>query len=86
MPDGGDVVKADPARRRIFVACSSGAITALQALASGQYEKIADVPVEQRVHSLAIDPETGHLYVPEEQETGLPISRLMVYALSSETH
>jgi YVTN family beta-propeller protein len=86
LPDGGEVVKADPERRRIFVACSSGAITAIQALASGQYEKIADVPVEKRVHRLAIDPGTGHLYVPEEQETGLPVSRLVLYALSSETH
>ncbi len=86
LPDGGDVVKADPERGRIFVACYSGAITAIRALASGQYEKIADVPVEKRMHSLAIDLGTGHLYVPEEQETGIPVSRLVVYAISSDTH
>ncbi|HEV1993004.1 MAG TPA: YncE family protein [Candidatus Acidoferrum sp.] len=84
LPEGGDVVKADPGRGRIFVACYSGAITAIQALGSGQYKKIADAPVEKRVHSLAINPETGYLYVPEEQEKGTPASRLIVYALPGE--
>ncbi len=84
LPEGADVVKADAGRGRIFVACSSGAITAIQALGSGQYKKIADAPVEKRVHSLAVDPETGYLYVPEEQEKGAPASRLIVYALPGE--
>lgn len=81
LPEGGDVVKADPARGRIFVACYSGAITAIQALGSGRYKKIADFAVEKRVHSLAIVPETGYLYVPEEQEKGAPASKLVVYSL-----
>src|SRR6266849_6735053 len=82
LPEGGDVVKADPGRGRIFVACYSGAIAAIQALSSGQYKKIADSAVEKKVHSLAIDPVTGYLYVPEEQEKGAPASRLIVYSLS----
>src|SRR2546427_1912049 len=45
LPDGGDVVKADPGRGRIFIACYSGAIAAIQALSAGQYKKIADAPV-----------------------------------------
>jgi YVTN family beta-propeller protein len=81
LPGGGDVVKSDPRRGRVFVACYSGAISAFQALASGQYKKILDAPVEKRVHSLAINPETGYLYVPEEQEKGAPASRLIVYSL-----
>lgn len=86
LPEGGDVVKADPGRGRVFVACYSGAIAAVQVLSSGQYKKIADAPVEKRVHSLAIDPETGDLYVPEEQEKGAPASRLIVYSLPGEVH
>jgi hypothetical protein len=46
--------------------------------------KIADAPVEKRVHSLTIDMETGYLYVPEEQEKGVPASRLIVYSLQGE--
>src|SRR5260370_503897 len=86
LPEGGDVVKADPVRGRVFVACYSGAIAAVQALSSGQYKKIADAHVEKKVHSLAVDPETGYLYVPEEQEKGAPASRLIVYSLPGETH
>jgi YVTN family beta-propeller protein len=85
LPGGGDVVKSDPRRNRVFVACYSGAISAFQALASGQYKKIADAPVEKRVHSLAVNPETGYLYVPEEQEQGAPASRLIVYSLPGAT-
>ncbi len=84
LPGGGDVVKADAGRGRVFVACYSGAIAAIQALPSGQYKKIADAPVEKRVHSLAVDPETGYLYVPEEQEKDAPASRLIVYSLPGE--
>ncbi len=86
LPEGGDVVKADPGRGRVFVACYSGAIVAIQALSSGQYKKVVDALVEKRVHSLAIDPETGYLYVPEEQEKGAPTSRLIVYSLPREVH
>jgi YVTN family beta-propeller protein len=86
LPGGGDVVKADPGRGRVFVACYSGAIAAFQAQGSGQYKKLADAPVEKRVHSLAVDLETGYLYVPEEQEKGAPVSKLIVYSLSGEGH
>jgi YVTN family beta-propeller protein len=86
LPEGGDVVKFDPGRGHVYVACYSGAITAIQAPASGQYKKLGDYPVEKRVHSLAINPETGYLYVPEEQEKGAPTSRLIVYSLPGETH
>ncbi len=85
LPPGGDVVKSDAARGRVFVACYSGAITAVQALPSGQYKKLTDAGVERRMHSLAIDPETGNLYVPEEQEAGAPVSRLIVYSLPGDT-
>ena len=66
LPEGGDVVKVDAGRGRIFVACYSGAIAIFQSHGSGQYKKISDAPVEKRVHSLEVDPQTGYLYVPEE--------------------
>jgi hypothetical protein len=72
LPGGGDVVKADAGRGRVFVACYSGAIAAFQAQGSGQYKNVA------------ADPETGCLYVPEEQEKGAPVSRLIVYSLAAE--
>jgi YVTN family beta-propeller protein len=84
LPGGGDVVKTDPGRGRVFVACYSGAIAAFQRDGSGQYKKIADSPVEKRVHSLAVDPHSGYLYVPEEQEKDAPASRLIVYSLPGE--
>jgi len=40
--------------------------------------------MEKRVHSLAVDPQTGYLYVPEEQEKGAPVSRLIVYSPAAE--
>jgi YVTN family beta-propeller protein len=84
LPGGGDVVKADAGRGRVLVACYSGEIAVFQAESSGQYKKIADASVEKRVHSLAVDPDTVYLYVPEEQEQGAPSSRLIVYSLSGE--
>jgi DNA-binding beta-propeller fold protein YncE len=84
LPEGGDVMKVDAGRGRIFVACYSGAIAIFQSHGSGQYKKISDAPMEKRVHSLAVDPQTGYLYVPEEQEKGAPASRLIVYVLPSE--
>jgi YVTN family beta-propeller protein len=84
LPEGGDVVKVDAGRRRIFVACYSGSIAIFQSVGSGQYKKIADAPAEKRVHSLAVDPQSGYLYVPEEQEKGAPASKLVVHAVTGE--
>jgi YVTN family beta-propeller protein len=84
LPEGADVVKVDAGRGRIFVACYSGAITVIRTLSSGQYRKMVDAGVEKRVHSLAVDLQTGYLYVPEEQEKGAPVSKLIVYRLPGE--
>ncbi len=79
LPGGADVVKYDPDLRRIYVACSSGAITAIQMDDPNHFRKLADVPVQKKVHSLAVDPETHRVYVPEQEEAGAPASRLLVY-------
>lgn len=79
LPPGGDVVKFDPGIRRIYVACYSGAVSVIQMDGPNTFRKIADVPVSPKVRSLAVDPDSHRVYVPEEEEDGAPVARLVVY-------
>lgn len=83
LPPGGDVVKFDPGLRRIYVACYSGAISIIQEVDPDHYRKIEDFPVQPKVHSLAVDAETHRLYVPEQQENGRPVAKIVVYEVPS---
>src|SRR6266404_4098211 len=65
MADGPDVIKFDPGLKRIYVACSSGAISVFQMDDADHYRKLEDFPVKRKVHSLAVDPETHRAYAPE---------------------
>jgi YVTN family beta-propeller protein len=76
---GGDVVKFDPGLKRIYVACSSGAISVFQEDDANHFRKLEDFPVQRKVHSLAVDVRTHRVYTPEEQEDGRPVSRMIVY-------
>jgi DNA-binding beta-propeller fold protein YncE len=76
---GGDVVKFDPGLKRIYVACSSGAISVFQEEDANHFRKLEDFPVQRKVHSLAVDVRTHRVYTPEEQEDGHPVSRMVVY-------
>ncbi len=76
---GGDVVKFDPGLKRIYVACSSGAISVFQEDDANHFRKLEDFPVQRKVHSLAVDIRTHRVYTPEEQEDGHPVSRMIVY-------
>jgi YVTN family beta-propeller protein len=76
---GGDVVKFDPGLKRIYVACSSGAISVFQEDDPNHFRKLEDFRVQQKVHSLAVDVNTHRVYTPEEQEDGKPVSRMIVY-------
>jgi hypothetical protein len=58
MAGGPDVIKFDPGLKRIYVACSSGAISVFQMDDPHHYHKLEDFPVQKKVHSLAVDPET----------------------------
>lgn len=78
-PAGGDVVKFDPGLKRIYVACSSGAISVFQEDDPNHFSKLEDFPVQRRVHSLAVDVKTHRVYTPEEQEDGHPVARMIVY-------
>jgi len=52
--------------------CSSGAISVFQEDDPNHFRKLADVSVQRRVHSLAVDIRTHRVYVPEQEEDGRP--------------
>jgi DNA-binding beta-propeller fold protein YncE len=79
MAAGPDVVKFDPGLGRIYVACSSGAISVFQENDPDHFRKLEDFSVQRRVHSLAVDVKTHRVYTPEEQENGKPVARMIVY-------
>jgi DNA-binding beta-propeller fold protein YncE len=79
MPAGADVVKFDPGLKRAYAACSSGFIMVVQEDDPNHFRKIEDFPVQPKVHSLAVDPETHRVYAPEEEGDGKPVARMVVY-------
>jgi len=79
MASGPDVIKFDPGLKRIDVACGSGAITVFQMDDPDHYRKLEDFPVQKKVHSLAVDPETHRVYAPEQEADGKPVARMSVY-------
>ncbi|HEY5027522.1 MAG TPA: hypothetical protein VIK39_03870 [Candidatus Angelobacter sp.] len=76
---GGDVIAFDPGLKRIYVACYDGAISVFQEDDPMHFRKLGDVPVQKKVHSLAIDPETHRVYVPEQEENGAPAAKIVVF-------
>ena len=83
MAGGPDVIKFDSGLKRIYVACSSGAISVFQMDDPGHYRKLEDFPVQKKVHSLAVDGETHRVYVPEQEEDGKAVARMVVYEVVS---
>ena len=79
VAEGPDVVKYDPGLKRIYVACYSGAISVFQEDDPDHFRKLGDVPVERKVHSLAVDEQTHRVYAPEQEEDGKPVARMIVY-------
>lgn len=43
------------------------------------YRKLENFPVQKKVHSLAVDPDTHRVYAPEQEEDGKPVARMVVY-------
>ena len=85
MAGGPDVIKFDPGLKRIYVACSSGAISIFQMDDAEHYRKLEDFPVQKKVHSLAVDLETHRVYAPEQEADGKPVARMAIYeAVSSQ--
>jgi DNA-binding beta-propeller fold protein YncE len=79
IPAGADVVKFDAGDGSAFAACSSGAISIVEEDDAEHFRKIADVPVQRLVHSLAVDTSTHRVYAPEQEEDGQPAARIIVY-------
>ncbi len=79
LPAGADVVKFDAGSGRIYAACSSRFIAVFQERDADHFEKIEDFPVQKLVHSLAVDPSTHRVYVPEQEEEGRPVARMVIY-------
>jgi DNA-binding beta-propeller fold protein YncE len=79
MAGGPDVIKFDPGLKRIYVACSAGAISVFQVDDPDHYRKLEDFPVQKKVHSLAVDLDTHRVYTPEQEENGKPVARMVVY-------
>jgi hypothetical protein len=79
LPSGPDVIKFDPGLHRIYVACYSGAIAVFHEDDSDHYRKLEDFRVQHAVHSLAVDWKTHRVYVPEQEEDGQPVARMVVY-------
>jgi len=76
---GGDVIAFDPGLKRIYVACYEGAISVFQEDDPTHFRKLGDVPVQKKVHSLAIDLNTHKVYAPEQEENGVPVARLVIF-------
>ena len=83
LAGGPDVVKFDAGLKRIYVACASGAISVFQMDDPDHYRKLEDFPVQKKVHSLAVDPDTHRVYAPEQEEDGKPVARMVVYEAAS---
>src|SRR5262252_4881652 len=79
MARGADVVMFDPGLGRVYVACSSGAISVFQMDDPTHFRKLADVVVEPKIHSLAVDRRTHRVYAPAEQEKGRPASKMFIF-------
>jgi YVTN family beta-propeller protein len=79
MAKGADVVMFDPGLGRIYVACASGMISVFQMDDPAHFRKLKEVPVEPKIHSLAVDPRTHRVYAPAEQERGRPASKMFVF-------
>ena len=79
MASGSDVVKYDPGLKRIYVACSSGAISVFHEDDPTHFTKLEDFPVQKGIHSIGVDIITHRVYAPEEEEDGKPVSRMIIY-------
>src|SRR5213082_100902 len=79
LAQGPDVVKYDPGLKRVYVACYSGAISVFQEVDPDHFRKLEDFPVQNKVHSLAVDQDTHRVYAPEQEVDGHPAARMTVY-------
>jgi YVTN family beta-propeller protein len=71
-----DVLAFDAPRRLLYVAAESGPVTAFKETDTG-LQLLAQQDVGPNAHSMAVDPDTGHVYVPLANVNGKPVLREM---------
>lgn len=82
---GSDVVQFDPGLLRVYVACSSGAISVFQEDDADHFRKMADVPVQRRVHSLAWIPGRIAFTPPNRKRMGKGVARMLIFDVVSSS-
>jgi YVTN family beta-propeller protein len=80
-----DVLAFDGPRRVLYVAAESGPVTAFSETDSG-LKLLAQRDVGPNAHSVAVDPETGHIYLPIANPGGQPVLREASVAASGGDH
>ena len=78
-----DVLAFDAPRRVLFVAAENGPLTALSETDNG-LRPLAQRDVGPNAHAVAVDPETGHAYVPLANFGGQPVLRELSLSTASE--
>ena len=79
IPLGSDVVAFDPGLGRVYVGCAVGTIAVFQEDDPTHFRPLTPVRAEPFIHSLAVDPITHRVYVPEQEEAGASVARLVVF-------
>jgi YVTN family beta-propeller protein len=69
-----DVLAFDAQRRLLYVAAESGPVTAFSETDTG-LKLLAQQDVGPNAHSMAVDPDTGHIYFPLANFNGNPVLR-----------
>jgi len=77
-------VQLDPGLGRIYVACSSGAISVFRMDSPDRFRKLEDVPVPKKVHSLVVDVRTHRVYAPAEEVNGRAVAKMLVFEAASD--
>jgi hypothetical protein len=78
-----DVLAFDAPRHVLFVAAESGPLTALFETDTG-LRPLAQLDVGPNAHAVAVDPETGHAYVPLANFGGRPVLRELSLATARD--
>ncbi len=69
-----DVLAFDPALHTVYIAAESGPLTMFSD-GGGTVQRIGQQDVGPDAHSIAVDPDTHHLYVPPQNLNGQPVLR-----------
>jgi DNA-binding beta-propeller fold protein YncE len=72
-----DVIALDPALHRVYVAAESGPLTVFD-YSSGDVRQLLQADAGPNAHSVAVDPDTHHIYLPLQNVNGHPVLREMV--------